>query len=250
MKVKILLTPLLLILSVAMIIWFVYPAFNVMLDKRQDLIVLNEKNDELVQKEKVINSLMSTLNESVEEQSTVMKFLPEERNEDEIISNLNSIATREGLSIFQLSVMQPEKDVKVVESDNLVNDSGLKLEVNSSKNKIKDFDVNLSVYGGYENIKNVISNVYKLKRFNKVSELEISKDGPIGGDGNPANLMANFVFSFNYLPKIDLVTSVDDKVFTEGKFNMGVVSKINEFKSYDFYKLSPSPSGRTNPFLP
>lgn len=251
MKVKILLTPLLLVLSVAMIIWFVYPSFNTLLEKRQELKDMGDKVEDLDLKEQVIGDLMETLNENAEEQATVVKFLPDSRNEEDIIANLNGIAGREGLSVFNLSVMQPAREVAVVESDNPTgNGNDLELKVNQTRSKLKDFDVELSVYGGYDNVKNLITNVYRLERFNKISSLNITKGDPTRGDGNPANLLADFVFNFNYLPKTDLISNVDDKIFTDGKFNMEAVAKIKDFKDYDFYRLNAVPSGRANPFLP
>ncbi len=250
MKVKILLTPLILVISVTLVIWLVVPSFKGVLERRGELSKINQDIISLNEKEKSMAGLMDALSKSIDEQAVVTKFLPDDQNSEDVIKNLNDIATGESLSIFDLSVMQPKKDVALVETEGVLeNDPGYKL-VEQEKTKTKEFDVSLSVFGGYENIKNIISKIYKLKRFNEITSLEISTRNTGLGDGNPNNLLANFVFKFNYLPKIDLVSNIDEEIFGNSGFDMSIISKIKNFKDHEFNRTNVDSAGKASPFLP
>lgn len=250
MKVKILLVPLALVLSLGLCVWFVFPAYHEMRNQMNQLKKEKLQLSDLTQKEEKVKVLMSSLNENADKQSLVLKFLPDIRKEEEIIKNLNEIVTQEGLSVSNISVHKPKT---VVEEAIIpeIEQSSESLVLNSAP-KINKFEVSLNIAGEYEKINNAMNKINALKRYNEVSGLKISKILSEKDTEATNNLKANFTLDFVYMDmeKIESIEDTNNPIFTTGKFNLSAIEKIQKLKNTEVLSVSLDATGKNNPFLP
>lgn len=253
MKVKILLIPLVLVTSLALCIWLVFPAYFEMQSRKKQLEKENSQVADLEQKKQKVEELMSSLNENADKQALILKFLPDSRKEEEIIRNLNEIVSQEGLSVSNISVHKPKADASLsgsaVNLENTQNSASSKAE---SQSKIKKFEVDLNMAGGYDKINNAINKINALKRFNRAVKLKIGKLVDKNNQEIGDSLQANFVLEFNYMEmeKIESVTDTNNQIFSSGKFDISAVEKIQKLKNTEVLSVNLETSGKNNPFLP
>jgi hypothetical protein len=200
--------------------------------------------------------LMAQLNANKTDQNTIMTFVPEDLKEEEIIDNLNFIASNEGLSVVNLS-LKPAPLVSLMDTGT-VNESGQQILNNTvaqnAAPKPKNYDVSFSVTGNYEKIKNVFEKIYRLGRYNVVGSLEIKKQEEKDASGKKSgptnNLIANAQLKFNVLRKGEQPVSIDNPAFAKASFDLSSAQAIRDKKSVEILKMNIDQAGRTNPFLP
>lgn len=264
MKVKILLTPLLVVIIIFLMIWMVYPAYTNGIDgvveKRAAYQAEKKKADKIISQSQNMEKIYADIQANSSKRDVLVKYVPDNMKEEEIIDNLNYLAGNEGLSIINLSVDQPEKLLNQEDPDEAATKM---MEETASvsgqtkgttdhmiyKPKANNFKVNLSVSGSYDKIKNLMEKIYKLERFNKIVSLEIAPPEATGESAPPANtLEAAAIISFNFLKKSTQVVSPEEPVFSQGTFSMKIADDIASQKVTQILKLDAIPSERSNPF--
>lgn len=238
MKLKILLAPSLLALIIILIIWLVMPRYFEDRLKREEFKNETARLNAINEKIEKVNNLMVNLGTNTENQNILFSFLPEKQQEEEIINDLNNIASTEAVSIKNLSLIKSPSTSLIISSEGA--------EAEESEAAIKNFDVDFTVIGTYDKIKNIINKLYKSRRFNKVASLEITKNETEAA-GN--NLQVKFILTFSYLKKANVI-SIGSNIFSQDSFNMSVISKINNWKTINVAKIGNISGGRENPFLP
>lgn len=244
MKLKVLLVPFFLVLAIGLVVWLVMPKYYDDKLKRQELKTETEKLDSAVKKVEKVNTLMADLGANADKQAVLFSFLPETQREEEIINDLNNIASAESVAIKNLTVAKAQTSVPApIASETAATSSNL---------TASDFNMEFIVVGQYDKIKNVVDRLSKMKRFNKTSSMLISKvafKNEKGEEVAGSNLQAKIVLVFNYSKKADAV-SISSDVFSKDKFDMSVIAKINSLRTADTAKISGVSGGRENPFLP
>jgi hypothetical protein len=239
MKLKVLLVPFFLVLAVGLVVWLVMPKYYDDKLKRQELKMETEKLNSAVEKVEKVNTLMADLGANADKQAILFSFLPETQKEEEVINDLNIIASSESVAIKNLTVAKAQASAPAV--------SETKTDI-----KTPGFDLEFTVVGPYDKIKNVVDRLSKIKRFNKISSLTIAKTTSKNEKGEEvagSNLQAKIVLTFNYSKKADAV-SISSDIFSQNKFDMSVIAKINSLRTTDTAKISSVSGGRENPFLP
>jgi Tfp pilus assembly protein PilO len=126
MKLKLLLMPSIIALSIILLIWLVYPAYSNDTDglkeRYNQLGLEKEKLSDIENKSLNIAKLSSDLSALSEDREFIEKFLPENIKEEEIIDNLNFLANSSGLSVLDISV---EKLKKVEKAPAIVADQSV-----------------------------------------------------------------------------------------------------------------------------
>lgn len=263
MKVKILLPPLIIVICIGLMVWLVYPAYTNGIDgwkERRDQLNTQKSNlADAQQKAENVSKMVAQLEGDKASKDTIATFVPDQLREEEIMDNLNFIASNEGLSVVKLSIT-PESVIK--QELNLVDASGNSVtdHANSSDNsgentniKSKNYDVALTVVGNYDKIKNTLDKIYRLKRYNSVKTLDISESKAQGSEKNTAptdNLEAEMVLTFSYLKKFNQAVNMNNSVFSQPNFDMKIAQDIRDKKSVDVLKMNIDQAGRNNPFVP
>ena len=257
MKAKLLLAPLLIIVTIVLCIWLVYPAYTngvdgfkekraVLAEEQQKLATISNKMDNA-------SKLSSQLASDKESSDILFAFVPEQSKEEEIIDNLNFLANSEGLNIEQLSVGLPTTPVVApAAAPAEVPATGAatpETPVATPPPAASEMTVSYSVTGSYSKIKDILSKVYGFERFDKVASLDIQSNSTTEKSSGD-NLRANMALTFNFLKKSTAAVSVDDPVFSISSFDSKIIASIKERKQASILKLNVEQSGRANPFLP
>lgn len=262
MKLKVLLFPSLVVIIIVLMIWVVYPAYSNGLDglkeELKELEVEKEKLADISSKIENVSSLSSQIEADSEEKSVLFKYLPESAKEEEIIDNLNYLSGKEDVSVYDLGVSRV-KTTEVIpgtitlgEAEGLippVSDfpaSGLPEVPWPTASKL---EVNISVTGKYDSIKNMLNKIYGLGRFNQVSNIEIKKSTETD-KGMGDNLEFSAVLSFNFLKKVSNLSNLSNAIFSSKSFDTQIISDIENQKSTDILNLEVGPTGKSNPFFP
>lgn len=268
MKIKLLLAPSLVVATLVLLIWFVYPAYtnppiadpsiptggimsgkNDGVKERYEALQAEEKKlstvDERMSHAKSLSADIAANNDKKE---ALYAFIPDSSKEEELIDMINYIAGKEGLSVINISVIPAKEDAVL---------SGAAAAASSpdpqavSPVTAKDVEVDLVVMGGYEQIKNVVGRIYLLKRFNKLTNLSIVPAANVDGNQDGNTLQMNITLLFDMLKKSSSLVSAENPVFTNAKFNMAVINNIQTVKEGEILKLESGPLGTVaNPFLP
>lgn len=262
MKLKVLLFPALVVIIITLLIWMVYPAYSNGTDglkeKLKELKTEKEKLASVDSKGENISSLSSQIAANAEKKGILFEYLPENIKEEEIIDNLNYLAGKDNLLVYDLNVSR-EKSVEAEpgtitlgEAEGLTS-PGADLSASASPvipwPAVKDIKVDMSVAGNYNGMKDMLDKIYRLGRFNQVSTVEIKK--PITSDKDTGdNLEFDAVFNFKFLNKISTLSDLDNGVFSNKSFNMKVISDIENQKSTNMLNLEADQTGKSNPFFP
>ena len=262
MKLKILITPLIFIAIVVLLIWYIKPLFDEWASKRAVFTNKQTFAEEIKAKNEKVMAWKSTLSSDAADKNIVLEYVPDEAKEEEIIDNLNSMATDAGVALGDTAVTilsdSTAKDDLMPVTTSTGIDSAVSPDEQITDSKLAEnkIQVDLSAFGGYDKLRGFLSKVASFRRFNEVASLEISKDdGSAYSDGSGANLEAGLLtakisFIFNYAKNNDnLVNSINDSVFGQESLNMSVAKSIEEAKSVTAKDLSVGQFGRANPFI-
>lgn len=264
MKIKILIVPVITILLIVSTIWIILPkAFQV----KEEYLNMKKSQQELSEMTEKIgkaNNLSKDLTTNTEKQNILMRYLPIDKQGEDILNNLNVIAASEGAAISDL-VLSEEKDtagssIAAAGQIQEKTDSSSGNSVGSAKNSkalvsevgAKSVKAEITIVGDYEKIRRVVDKINNMKRNSKVASLKISiKQNLIAGESvNAANeLEANITANFGYLKKVT-IADVNSSVLDSGKFDMSVVDKILASSNTEFSEINIGQTGRTNPFIP
>ena len=246
MKLKVLLAPVLIVLIVVMAIWYVYPAFQDLMSKKESLNSEQNKLSDIQEKNNTAAALLQTLNGETDRRNTLTSYIPEQRKEEEMISALNALSGAEGLSVYKIAVL----DTAVATAPNAAgadNAAGTA----PAKPMVNNFIINLGVAGNYGKIKDLLIKIASLPRFNSIATLKITKVlDPTGADNSGSdNLQADISLNFNYMSKGDAVVNFDNAIFSSGKFDLAVVDDIKSKMSTVVNGLTVDAHGVPNPFV-
>lgn len=238
-----------------MAIWVVYPGFQDLSSKQETLKGANAKLAGIQDKNKKADILGQALIGNADKRNTLLTYIPDQEKEEEIISNLNSLANAGSLTVFGMSVTPVEVIADIPATDTLAMtvpaDGGAAAPAAAVKPVVSNFKVNLGVTGTYENIKDLSKKITSLRRFNNIAGLIISKDETLKAEEQSTsnNLRASISLNFNYLAKDNSIVNIDNSVFSEGSFDMSIVDEIKNKMNTVMNSLSTGAIGVANPFV-
>lgn len=241
MKIKLLFMPILLVLIVALAIWWIYPGYQEMKIKEGELASAIEKLAVIKEKNAKAEKLLGIWNNSMEQRSIIEKYIPGQKQEEDAIGSLNALASETGLALYNLSVSTAEK-----KNTASVRENAAELEINAVDltPTAENFTVALGVAGDYGKIKTLLGKIGSLKRFNSVASLKIGSSSKQAGV-----LQADAVLNFNYTKRTSSAINPNNKIFLTGVFDIGVADEITQKLSTDIRTTVVGSSGRENPFV-
>ncbi|MFZ2192816.1 MAG: hypothetical protein WAV31_01095 [Candidatus Moraniibacteriota bacterium] len=273
MKIKLLLAPSLLVIAAAFFIWTVYPAYTNGVDgvkeKYQKLKEQKRLSEKLSDRYDNVKKLASDLDADVSGKNTLLSYIPADKEDEKIFENINSIAIKNNLAVLNISLSDvPVEIAPVVEVVDQVDSSlaaiaaGTSPDVENaavlnSEAKLP-FDVvnprkviaKVSVLGTYADEMALLDSLSKVKRFNKVSSLEI-KTTKKEDESLSDSLQMIAELEFNYLADNYRVEEKDINTdfFFDGVFSKDVIAEIDKNKSIELNNVLPGNSGKSNPFF-
>lgn len=259
MKLKILITPIVFIAVVVLSIWYIKPTTDEWMAKRKILENKQVFTQEIKAKSEKVSVWKKTLEGDVADQNVIFNYVPKEAKEEEIIDNLNSMASESGVILNNVSLIFL-KDLSVgnepvpVAVGNIDSSATLSPdeEIMDSQLTENNIEVDMDAFGEYDNLKSFLDKTSSFRRFNKLGSLKISmNDASSSADASTKGLLlAKISFVFNYAKDgSTLVTSINDGVFGEESLDMSIAKSIEDTKSVATKSLSVGQFGRANPFI-
>lgn len=264
MRIKILIFPAALAVSIAVFIAYVWPQYQTLLNERTNLKTKEKILQETKQKKQNIERLTESLNQNKDKEGFVLAFLPVKRNDEDIINGLNYLATSAGVSLNSITV-EKNKNQNVASVTSGQEATGSKdvlfATAPASENsaaaytpKMQTVKIKASIFGNYENIKTFLEQVYKMEMYNNLVSYAISSSKQSQVEGKPASLSpvltAVLEIDFGSLAKIQVGADLANPVFSAAGLNLEAYNKLSGLVSRNIPAIEVSGQGRANPFLP
>ncbi len=267
MKIKILVFPAVLAISITILIAYIWPEIDALRKANGDLAGSKAILENILEKKSKMENLKNSLNQNQDKEKFVLDFLPLKKNDEGVINGINYLATNSGVSLVNLTIEEDKNQVAVVENDPGAVDSkkvlfsqSSEVNANSQVNKLAEAKMQfvkskISIVGNYENIKTFLEDLYKMEMLNSIDSILISKqeEGQSQGvkvDQNSNTLYSNIEVSFAYLPRTKINGDFSSPIFSQTSFDFTAYNKLNGLISRKIPKLEVGEEGRSNPFLP
>lgn len=264
MKIKILLAPAMIVITIALCIWVVYPAYMNDIDgvreKHRKLKEQMRLSDNLDNQIGNVSELSASLKANASQNTALFDYIPENKEEEKIIESLNSLAKDSGLSVLNISVFDLKGEETGLNNVAPAEPTGAILPgivpnvpaqpLATTKITPRKIKVDLAVFGDYGGIKILVEKIQKMNRFNKFSALEVKtllkEDQSVS-----ESLSAKMTLEFNYLKTLTGLTDgdIDNPIFSIGIFNRQTIDEINKRKNIEVKDVLPGQKGTANPFL-
>lgn len=241
MKIKLLIMPILLVLIMALAIWWIYPGYQEMKSKEANLASATARLAVIKEKNAKAEKLLNIWSNSAEQRNIIEKYIPGQKQEEDVIGSLNSLVSETGLALYDLSVSATEKKTAPSAGENMIEAEADAVNLTPTA---ENFNVALGVAGDYGKIKTLLGKISALKRFNSVSSLKISSSS-----GQAGALQADITLNFNYIRRTNSAINPDNKIFLTGVFDIGIADEITRKLSTDIKSTVVGSSGRENPFV-
>jgi Tfp pilus assembly protein PilO len=256
MKIKIIVPPLLLVVTIVFIIWFFVPQYQVLNKKSEELKVAEEKLVNIQGKSQNVAKLASDLEVNYTKKQILFDYIPLQEQEEDIISNLDYLATGEGLALYKLSLTESiDKTLPVKATDIQVGEEAIVSGDDYVAPTATDFKINLAVVGSYDKIRLFLAKVSKLNRFNYIYSINITDNNTdkISADSEKpslsGDLMMDAVFIFKYMDN-NVSVNIEDSIFSENNFDLSIIDAIKNKLTTAMNQVEVGSKGKPNPFIP
>lgn len=247
MKLKLLIAPLLMIVIVVVIIWVIIPNFRNFQEQKENLKIAQQKVSEVQMENQQAAKLKQELAGDEAQRSILLKYIPAQSQEELLVGGLSSLASGEGLSIFNMAVTiaTSEKASNVVGSG-----AGEAAEISAPKPFGNTVAVNLGVSGPYEKIKSFINKLATLKRHNNIVALKISRPAETAAAEPSNNLQADLTLNFAYQANDTIMKAGNKDMFSNSKLFSDIITQLNDKFKTDIAEINIGTTGKVNLFIP
>lgn len=243
MRFKVLIPPLLVVMMLILVVWYIKPAFDVLLEKKADVLTKETKLEKAKTTINNVGSLNSSLDTERDFEGMVSRYLPNMLNQEQVIDAFNFLATQSGVVIMKMELKQPIRS-QVAPKEEVGGAANTPKAISLA---VQTFTFSGSVVGTYENIKEFFDRLAHMERFQKITLFSIAADSNVRPvDIN--HLVGTFETEFGYLPLNPVVAAADMSVFSSTEFDFTNASKLLEQATSVIPPSETGQAGKPNPF--
>jgi hypothetical protein len=267
MKLKIIIFPFILIMSIIMSVNFIYPDYQKIIATQAEIKSKETMLTDLEQKSQNVKALASDLESNATKKDFVMNYLPEKKNEEIIVDRANYLTADTSTLLVNTDLKKSEVAVEpqVSPEEQQVADTNAIFTGNNSQTQIQPepavsvslLDSTIKLIGTYGNIKNYLNRLYRIEDWYNIDSLEIKKNVDTNteqgsqGSNDVKNLIVDYKLSFGYLPKMGLKINQVPKIFSQSNFDFTPVDKAMELYTSVVPDIDTGNyGGRVDPFFP
>lgn len=247
MRLKFLFFPAVLVISVAVIIGFVWPEFESMKTKKSEYVKNQETLNNMLERRNNVKTLSKDLEINKERKDLIMGYLPLAKSEERIVDSLNYLSTSVGVSIVNISVNNKEAAAGASQQ----------VEGGAAASEVRIAGAVVSVMGEYDKILMYLDQIQRSNLYNVITSVNISKQESVQaktGDEsavapNADLLKAEIAVDFGYMP-ITQKANYSASVLEKSKFNFAFADDLKTLISQKVPDIQSEKSGKNNPFLP
>lgn len=263
MTLKILFLPFVVVISLAISIFYIKPEIDNVLSKRD---TLNQKNIQLAdaqEKNQHINALVQDLDRNKENEDAVLRYLPNSQKDDQLVALLQYEAAQASVSLNSvlLEKVVDESVAEVVDSTAkgssviFATDSNDASAIQLPPEKPRLINAKVEFVGSYESIRGFVQKVAKSDSFQDITLVEIKRntDTSVAAPEAPADpniLKASVHVTFSYLAKKKTQNMVQMPIFSQDALSYETVNNLRQFITSPVPAIQTGSSGKANPFLP
>lgn len=273
MRLKLLFFPIMVAISVAIFIRYVWPEIGSLKIINQEKGRITKSLQAVEEKQEIIKSLATEISSSSEDMAVVNSYLPSKKVEERIIGGVNYLAADSGVSLINISLKTPEYSDTAVQAASAYPVAAINSSINTlatatipadnditgDQSVVGDgsgmqfSEASIKIAGDYEKIRLFLDQVQKMSLLNNVKSLSITSNAKESADPSVSSteLSADMVVNFGYLE------SATSSVGVAGLQDELDKDTINTLKQYISQKtasvatlIGNSNKGKTNPFLP
>lgn len=257
-----------LVISIFIIYQYVVPIVGKIGVVKQEVIQSNDLLRAIREKRESITALNSQLDTNKEQVEWVMKYLPQARNEEDVINEVNYIAVSSNVSLYSFSfeeavIEDAAKNTEEVVPSNLVASGNVQNVANRINEQtagpkatfefpIKYSGAKIGIVGDYSSIKTFLQNLRDMDLYNVVHEVTIQlakyKDD---AKKDSTDLLAEINVNFGYMNPMTIQNNYTAAIFEKRSYDFENVKTLKERSGTDVPKIELGTSiGKENPFLP
>ncbi len=248
MRLKILMMPLAILISLVIVIGFVKPQIEVFQEKRVQLDTKKTQAQGMTTLLENINTLTASLEAQSEFERLMGRYLPKDLDQERIVDMFNYLASQSGVLVSDMAM----KEV-VLKSD--ASDSDMPLDpsvpvIVSSRPKVKAYVGSIEVKGDYTGIKTFLDKVNHMNRFHKILNFSIATPSSTAEEETPGLLVAKLESQFEYFPAQQYDSALSLSVFSKKELGGDDWVAFQDWVTNTVPPMTGSDSGRANPFQP
>jgi len=260
MRLKILVVPFSILVSLILVIGYIKPDITVLQDKRVLLETKKEQSTWIATLLGNVDTLTSSLNGQPESESLVKTYLPKTMDQDRTIDMFNYLASQSGVFVSDMNMK--EVVLESVREDAILTPAQAPLvtgveggvtpvaPVVSLKPKVQAYMAEVEVKGSYEGIKGFFDRVSHMNRYHKILTFSIGTEKDDSGEETAGVLTGSLQSRFDYFPLQPVESALNVPIFLRGTVDSSQVASLLSWVSYTVPPLMQSGTGRTNPFQP
>jgi len=259
MRLKILIFPLSLALSVIILIFLAKPEWDSIQTTKLQLAESQQKLDEVMEKKKNIENLTRIYDQNQDVVSYINSYLPSKREEEDAIHAINYMATGSAVILSNLNLEIDTNKAAPVPPVQDAAAGGAEAQAASAPEipVLSTVKFKASISGNYEGIRTFLDRASKLEMFNSLDALKIEKNKKSmqSSEGEEIQmpedlLLLEMDISLGQLKEVEVGNNYFSPLFSESSFNLAAYDKLKSEISQQIPALEAGGEGRTNPFLP
>lgn len=260
MSLKILVLPTFIIIELIVVILYVKPNADAILEQRAQI----DSESEALAKVDAVRENVQSIAQSLKSRTDTVRFVqayyPEVLDEERVIDLFNYLAQQSGVIVAKVAIQQ--KAVAAPEGSSYQDflNAGLTPEQATIQEEAaqaaipKSYTGRVSVVGEYANIKDFFSRVRHADRIQRVREYSVEakaseKKNEEDAPAQPSTVLAGELeVEFPYVKKQRAQSVLNDPLFQTNTFDFAPADRVVNYVTSPLPKLEPGAAGRTNPF--
>lgn len=275
MRLKFLFFPVMLIISISIFFGYVWPEINTARETNQEYLKDQDLLRQASEKESAFGSVSEKIKQDPDVIQTVVGYLPQKRSEEQIVNNINFLATSLNITLANIGLADSSLNATNQQSP-LNTDAGIvatsSTAVNAQTNKNTPSSINqesnvryteatITVSGSYEKLSSFFDQLQHSGMYNKVKSLTISinKSTDAGTKTTDASgkvidvktnnsqlLTAIGVVNFGYLSPVKF----DNKMAStfQPSFSSDSIQFLKKYVAQKSQGINIGEAGKPNPF--
>ena len=286
MKLKILLMPVAIIISMVLIIWHIYPTWfdeettSSITNVKKEIAKTESEISDIETRKSNIEKLSQSLAANVDSEELINKFYPTYRNDEDVVNSINNIAFAEGVFLLDMKVnykkietsddptklllIPLEKVEPVIDDAQLaltgevpaveVDENGVPID--SGRAKIKFIETSLKIYGNYDQIKKFLISLNKAGLINNIQSFKVYKkenkevigeeEKTVTGDILNVDMVVGFTYLLSSTDSPDKL--LRKSLFEKSEFDFSRVVDKQDVLTGNYKKSEIGETGSANPF--
>jgi len=224
-----------LLISVAIFFGYVWPEINDARQMNSDYLDQSKQLSDMNDKQKAINDVADQIKQDPTTTQAITDYLPPKKSEEQVINNVNFIATSSSVNLVNLSISDVAADATAASDP-----SAAQPQVDQS-NPVSFTEATISAVGSYDNLGIFLSGLQHSGMYNQVKSVTIKFD-----DTDPQSLDANVVMDFGYMPPVKFSPQMLGKL--SSSLDSDSVSSLQKYVSNKAQNIDIGSTGKSNPF--